>query len=185
MDEVPSNDSLKVTVTFTRREHGVAVWAAANRGPLLRRPQVKLIAAVVGGIVIYGVSTVLQHVVHPALPPAMRVVAAILGLGVVGSLLARTARLRREVERHEQHPDEYTLDDAGLEVSGAEGLAVMSWSGMTRVHETDLFFLFVAGSEVQYLPKRALEPTQVDLVRRLIARHAPSGGRRLPPPSRD
>jgi hypothetical protein len=55
---------------------------------------------------------------------------------------------------------------------------------MTRVHETDRFFLFVAGSEVQYLPRRTLDAIQEAQVRALIARHAPAGGRpRLAPPA--
>ena len=52
---------------------------------------------------------------------------------------------------------------------------------MTRVHETDRFFLFVSGSEVQYLPKRALDAAQETHVRALIARHVPVPGRTLPP----
>ena len=96
---------------------------------------------------------------------------------LVAFAIRRTARQREETERHEQHPDVYTLDDAGLEISGADDLALMSWSSMTRVHETDRFFLFVAGSEVQYLPKRALDPAQVDVVRGLVLRHGPAAGR--------
>jgi len=45
------------------------------------------------------------------------------------------------------------------------------------VHETDRFFLFVSGSEVQYLPKRVLDAAQEAQVRALVARHAPVAGR--------
>ena len=90
------------------------------------------------------------------------------------SLVVKVAFDRQE----RRGPDLYTLSDAGLEISGSEDLVLMSWSSMSRVHETDRLFVFVAGSEVQYLPKRVLDQERVDLVRGLIARHGP--GKRIP-----
>ncbi len=177
MEELPSTGALQVTVAFDRKEHSAAQLAAMNRGPLLRRPVVTLSAAVVGGLLIVRVDRALRHLLHPALPLAARAVFAVVGMVLVAFWLRHVARLREEHERHEKQPDVYTLSDAGLEISGEEDLALMSWSNMTRVHETDRFFLFVAGSEVQYLPKRALDPAQADVVRGLVLRHGPASGR--------
>lgn len=102
---------------------------------------------------------------------------ALLSVGYLIYAVRFIRRRNEETARHERHPDTYTLSDAGLEISGVDDLALMSWSDMTRVHETDRFFLFVAGSEVQYLPKRVLDPAQASLVRALIHRHAPAASR--------
>lgn len=177
MTDLPATGSLQVTVAFDRKEHSAAQLAAMNRGPLLRRPVVTLSAAVVGGLLLVQVDRALRHLLHPAVPLAARALVAIGGMVLVALSIRRTARLREENERHEKHPDTYTLSDAGLEISGADDLALMSWSSLTRVHETDRFFLFVAGSEVQYLPKRALDPAHVDVVRGLVLRHGPAAGR--------
>jgi len=177
MEEAPSAGSLQVTVAFDRKEHSAAQLAAMNRGPLLRRPVVTLSAAVVGGLLLVQVDGVLRHLFHPAVPMVARALVAVAGMALVAFGIKRAVRQREETERHEQHPDVYTLSDAGLEVSGVDDLALISWSSMTRVHETDRFFLFVAGSEVQYLPKRVLDPERAAQVRALTARHGPAEGR--------
>jgi hypothetical protein len=182
MEDLPSTGSLEAKVAFDRKEQSAAHLAAMNRGPLLRRPVVKLSAAVVCGLLIVQVDGALRHLLHPAVPLAAKALIAIGAMVLVALSIKRTARLREEAERHEQHPDTYTLSDAGLEIAGVDDLALMSWSSMDRVHETDRFFLFVSGSEVQYLPKRALDAAQEAQVRALIARHAPATVRSLPAP---
>jgi len=177
MEDLPSTGSLEVKVAFDRKEKAAALAAANRRGPLLRRPVVTLSAAVVGGLLIMQVSMVLHHLYHPAVPLAARALVAIGAMVLVALSIKHTARIREEAERHEKHPDTYTLSDAGLEISGVDDLALMSWSSMDRVHETDRFFLFVSGSEVQYLPKRVLDAAQEAQVRALVARHAPVAGR--------
>jgi hypothetical protein len=180
MEELPSTGSLQVKVAFDRKEHSAAQLAAMNRGPLLRRPVVTLSAAVVGGLLIVQVDRALHHLLHPAVPLVARALFAVGAMVLVALGIRRTARLHEENERHEQHPDTYTLSDAGLEISGVNDLALMAWSSMTRVHETDRFFLFVSGSEVQYLPKRVLDEEQIECVRGLVARHTPAAARLLP-----
>ena len=146
MEELPAPDALQVTVAFDRKEQSAAKLAAMNRGPLLRRPVMKLSAAVVGGLLIVQVSGVLHHLYHPALPLAMKAFTSVVLMVLVALSIKHTARQSEENKQHEQHPDAYTLNDAGLEISGVDDLALMSWSSMTRVHETDRFFLFVSGS---------------------------------------
>jgi hypothetical protein len=177
MDEAPSTGSLQLTVTFHRAEQSAAHWAAMRGGPLLRRPAAILCISAVGGFLIVWGSRVLQRIVHPAVPGAVQVLILLLLVGLAAYGLRHSLRLREEVERHEGLPDVYTLDGGGLEIAGVEDLTLMSWSSMTRVHETDRFFLFVSGSEVQYLPKRVLDAAQEAQVRALVARHAPVAGR--------
>jgi hypothetical protein len=184
MEELPSTDSLQVTVAFDRREPRMAHRAAMKLSPLWRRPVMMIPLGVASGLVLVWV----QKVLHRALPAGDPSVWAMLFLAVVavGSVVYAVKlgeRRSEEAERHEKHPDTYTLNDAGLEISGVDDLALMSWSSMTRVHETKRFFLFVSGSEVQYLPKRSLDPAQEAQVRALIARHAPAAARaQLAPP---
>jgi hypothetical protein len=176
MEDAPSTDSLVVRVAFNRHERTAAQRAAMNRGPLLRRPLVLLPAIGIGSALIAWAQGALGRALHSGgSSVAGTVVMALLVTGVVVYTVKFVKRQGEEVERHEAHPDVYTLNDAGLEVSGVEDLAFMSWSSMTRVHETDRFFLFVAGSEVQYLPKHALDQAQLDVVRGLVLRHAPAG----------
>jgi hypothetical protein len=122
MDETPAPGSLQIKVAFSRHERGAAMRAAANRGPLLRRPVVAGSMAIVGGVGLYVVASVLQHVLHPAIPMAAR---AVFGIAMI--------------------------------VLG----------------ETEQFFLFVAGTEVQYIPKRVLYDERLEAVRGLVARHGP------------
>jgi len=177
MAETPSPDSLQVKVAFDRHERQAAQLAAANRGPLLRRPAVTYPVAIVVGLAIVPALEALRRLIHPALPWQASVLTSIVVMVVVALSIKRTARRLEEQQRHEENPDVYTLSDAGLEISGADDLVLMSWSNMTRVHETDRFFLFVAGSEVQYLPKRVLDQERVDFVRALISRHTPPTGK--------
>jgi hypothetical protein len=171
---------LQLVVTFDRREYATAHWAAMKRGPLLRRPVVRMSAAVVGGLLLVQASGALHPLVQVTAPLGVRAVVAVLGANLVVYGIWRGSRLTREQECHEAHPDTYTLSDAGLEISGVDDLPLMSWSSMTRVHEMDRFFLFVAGSEVQYLPKRVLDAAQRARVRSLIAHRAPAPARVLP-----
>ena len=140
-------------------------------------------AAAAGGILLVKLPDILPHLFHPAVPTAVKVAVSLLATGVLVYGLRHAVRQNEEVGRHEEHGDAYTLSDAGLEISGEEDLELMSWNSMTRVHETDRFFLFVAGGEVQYLPKRVLDATQEAQVRGLIARHRRASGRSLPPAS--
>jgi hypothetical protein len=182
LDDLPSTGSLQLTVSFDRKEKSAAQLAAANLGPLWRRPVVITPAAIVGGLLVFSVTDALQRLLHFAVPVPAKLLASFVLIGVAAFSIRRSARMRKEAERHEKHPDDYTLNDAGLEISGVDDLALMSWSSMDRVHETDRFFLFVCGSELQYLPKRALDVEQEARVRALIARHAPVAGRSLPAP---
>jgi len=177
MEELPAPDALQVTVAFDRKEHSAAQLAAASRGPLLRRPIVTYPVAIVVGLGIFPLTQALGSLFHLALPLATKAFASVVLLAVVALGIRHSARQGEENKRHEQHPDAYTLTDAGLEISGVDDLALMSWSSMDRVHETDRFFLFVSGSEVQYLPKRVLDAAQEAQVRALVARHAPVAGR--------
>jgi hypothetical protein len=177
MEDLPATGSLQLTVAFDRKERTAAQRAAEMRGALLLRPIVTYPVAIVVGLGIFTLTQALGRLFHPALPLATKAFASVVLMVVVAFGIRRTARQREEAERHEKHPDVYTLSDAGLEISGVDDLALMSWYSMTRVHETDRFFLFVAGSEVQYLPKRALDPAQADVVRGLVLRHGPAAGR--------
>jgi hypothetical protein len=182
MEESPSTGSLQVTVAFDRHEHSAAQWAASNRGPLLLRPVLMMPVVLIGGVLLSRALSALQH------PGGLSAVGSALGALLSVGFLFYAVRLNRrrseENERHEQNPDVYTLNDAGLEISGVDDLTLLLWSNMTRVHETKRFFLFVSGWEVQYLPKRALEPAQADVVRGLVLRHGPASGRSLPGPPR-
>ena len=179
MEGGASPDSLVVKVAFDRQERHGAVAAANRYGPLWRRPVVMLPVMVVGAALIAAGQQVLQRVLHLGDPSVVATV--LIGLLAAGGAIYAFKLNRRrieEAERHEQNPDVYTLNDAGLEINGADDLTLLPWSDITRVHETDRLFVFVAGSEVQYLPKRALDQERVDLVRGLIARHGP--GKRIP-----
>ena len=184
-EDAPRTDSLVVKVAFDRHERTAAQLAAMNRGPLWRRPVVLLPTIGIGSALIAWAQGALERALHSGgSSVAGTVVLALLVTGVVVYTVKSVKRQGEEVERHEMHPDVYTLNDAGLEISGVDELTLLSWSNMTRVHETDRFFLFVAGSEVQYLPRRTLDAIQEAQVRALIARHAPAGGRpRLAPPA--
>lgn len=153
-------------------------------GPLWRRPVMMIPLGAVGGLVLVWVQKVLQRA-PPAGDPSVwgTLILAVVAVGSVVYAIKLGERRSEEAERREQHPDVYTLNDAGLEVSAVDDLALMSWSSMTRVHETDRLFLFAAGSDVLYLPKRALDAEQEARVRALIARHAPAAVRSLPAPS--
>ena len=181
MDHLPATESLTLTVRFDRKERHAAQWAAMKLGPRWRRPIVMLPAiAVAAGVVGFG-QTVLQRRVHWGYIPVVGdILLAVMSVGLLAYLARIIKRVRDELERHEQHPDTYTLNDAGLEISGVDDLTLMSWSHMNRVHETDRFFLFVTGSEVQYLPKRALDAAQVDAIRGLVLRRGPPAGLALP-----
>ncbi len=168
----PAPASLQLTVRFDRSERTSARLAAAQRGPLLRRPVVIFPAAVAAGVAIVPAMQALQSALH--LGAASASGNLLLAVAVLAGFMftARSVKSHNaEQERHEAHPDTYTLSEQGLEISGAEDLELMSWSRMTRVHETDRFFLFVAGNEVQYLPKRALAAGQIEFVRSLILRN--------------
>ena len=181
MDEIVPAGTLQVEVAFSRRELHAAQRASLRVGPLWRRPVVMLpVIVVASGLVAYAAG-MLQHLHPPGATSSTLGTICTIGLAIWVLRYAR--RTRAEQQRHEAHPDVYTLSDAGLEISGAEDLVTLSWSSMTRVHETDRFFLFVAGSEVQYLPKRALDPAQVEAVRGLIRRHAPTEKALLSPGS--
>lgn len=180
MDEVVPAGALQVKVAFDRHEQRAAHWAALAHGPLWNRPAVTVPFGLGVGAVLVWLQRTLSH---PTLPGAGSIVgsAAVLGLGLVVFIFAVKRFTRRDeaFTRHENSPDLYTLSDEGLEISGADDLVLMSWSNMTRACESRRFFLFMAGKEVQYLPKRALDPAQADLVRSLIARHAP-GTKEIP-----
>lgn len=181
MEETPSTDSLKVEVAFDHYERQAAEWAARNRGPLLLRPVVLVPVATVGVVLAAWAGWVWARGGHPGQSSlAGTLLLGVLTTGLLIYTVRASVRRSEENERHEQNPDVYTLDDAGLEISAVDDLTLLLWSSMTRVHETKRFFLFVAGWEVQYLPKRALEPAQVEFVRTLIRRHAPASGRALP-----
>ena len=173
MEDTPSSDSLQLKVAFDRKERRAAQWAAAMRGPLWRRPVVLLPAAVIAGLLLSWALRAPRPAPHPGGPSVVRTLSFLLAIVFLIYVTRRNRRRREEVERHERQPDVYTLDERGLEISGAEDLVMMSWSSMTRVHETGRFFLFVSGSEVQYLPKRRLDAAQEAQVRALIARHGP------------
>jgi hypothetical protein len=177
MEELPAPDALQVTVAFDRKEHSAARFAASRYGPLLLRPIVRYPVAIVVGLGIFPLTQALGSLCHLALPLATKAFASVVLMAVVALGIRHSARQGEENKRHEQNPDAYTLNDAGLEISGVDDLALMSWSSMDRVHETDRFFLFVSGSEVQYLPKRVLDAAQEAQVRALVARHAPVAGR--------
>ena len=183
MEDAPSADSLTVQVAYVRRERLAAEREAASRGPLLRRPAVIWPVAAAGGLTIAVTPVLLQRFFHLTLSAPASILGSALVIAVSFLTLRSLGRAREEIARHEQHPDEYMLSDAGLEISGVDDLALLSWSSMTRVHETDRFFLFLAGGEVQYLPKRVLDATQEAQVRGLIARHRRASGRSLPPAS--
>ncbi|MGD0993852.1 MAG: YcxB family protein [Gemmatimonadales bacterium] len=178
MEDSPRGDELKLEVRFDRREPRMAQRAAMKVSPLWRRPVMMIPLGAVSGLVLVW----LQKVLHRALPAGdpsvwVMLILAVVAVGPVVYGIKLVGRRSEEAERHEQHPDVYTLNEAGLEISGVDDLTLLSWSSMTRVHETDRFFLFVAGSEVQYLPKRSLDPAQAAQVRALAARHGPAAGR--------
>ncbi len=174
MDEAPPAGSLVVEVAFDRKEQRAAAWAAANRLPWFRRPLVVMPLAVGLGLLLIPVQEVLSRVLNGSGPSLWgSLLLCLLGLGALVYAVKFQERRSEELERHELNPDVYTLNDHGLEISGAQDLVLMSWPSMTRVHETDRLILFVAGPEVQYLPKRALSAGQLDLVRGLIRRHVP------------
>jgi len=181
MEAPPASDALTLKVAFDRKERIGAMRAANMLGPRWRRPIVMLPVIAVGAGLVGWAQTALQRSVHwggISVVGEVVLVAVSVGSFIYGIRFLR--RINRENARHEAHPDTYTLNDAGLEISGVDDLTLMSWSHMTRVHETDRFFLFVTGSEVQYLPKRALDAAQVDVVRGLVLRRGPPAGLALP-----
>jgi len=185
MEEAPSTDSLQVTVAFDRHERSAAQWAAMHRAPLLLRPVVLIPATGVGGMLLGWAQGALERVLHSGGSSlAGMLVPGLLAIAFFIYTIKLVKGRGEENERHERNPDVYTLNDAGLEISGVDDLTLLLWSNMTRVHETKRFFLFVAGSDVQYLPRRALDATQEAQVRALIARHAPAAVRALPAPPR-
>ena len=181
MDEAPG-DELKLKVTFDKRERNGALRAASMLGPLWRRPIVMLPVIAVGAALIGWAQSVLPRTLHSGDPSPWGMLVVLVGsVALVVYVVNLVERLGEENERHAAHPDVYTLNDEGLEISGVDDLTLMSWPNMTRVHETDRFFLFVVGPEMQYLPKRALDAAQEAQVRALIARHGPAAHRSLPP----
>ena len=64
------------------------------------------------------------------------------------------------------------VTDDGIRVRGRITATDVRWDMLTRVVETRRFFLFFL-SKIQavYLPKRAIQPEEVDVLRRTLRQH--------------
>jgi hypothetical protein len=158
---------ISITYQLTADDYVEGQRAYVSKG----YPRVYLTGMVLAGSVLIGLGLWFSFASGEAQP--IWLVAGVVFLFVP---FVQWAQGKSEFKKHLSIQGEHTaaFGAEGITVTSPTGQGTLNWEAISRVIESDTFFLLVPGPRIFYLvPKRAFTPEQLIGFRELIARKIP------------